>query len=146
MQRYKAARQSKLNSQTALVNQVSMSKHGKLTTNANWMSNQVTKLSKQKVAKLGMYMNYISNNFLLDKLFDIFSLTRPYYNTSNYTNWVWIQSSSLKPASFMILREGIWISIGKTASMPYTKEKGVAPVEVCVVVRYPCRANDIISC
>lgn len=30
--------------------------------------------------------------------------------------------------------------------MPYTKEKGVAPVEVCTKVRYICKTNGSILC
>ena len=28
------------------------------------------------------------------------------------------------------------------ASIPYTREKGVAPVEVCTDVQYPCKAKE----
>src|SRR5438270_13692497 len=42
-------------------------------------------------------------------------------------------------------RDGIWISNGRTASAPYTKEKGVAFVGVRTVVRYAQRHSPSFS-
>ena len=38
------------------------------------------------------------------------------------------------------LKEGISTSNGTTASIPYTKEYGVAPVDVLIAIRYAWRA------
>ena len=42
---------------------------------------------------------------------------------------------------FVCLAVGIRVSIGKTASHPYTKEKGVYPVDVLGVVRFPHKTD-----
>jgi len=43
--------------------------------------------------------------------------------------------------STITLIKGIAISIGSTSSVPYTKEYGVAPLEVQIDVLYLLRAN-----
>ena len=45
-----------------------------------------------------------------------------------------------------ILRDGIFTSVGRTASMPYTNEYMVTPVEVQTEVWYAHRANGKYTC
>src|SRR3954471_21376183 len=51
----------------------------------------------------------------------------------NSSNLLLHHSASVNFASIKTLIDGISTSMGRTASMPYTREKGVAPVEVRTV-------------
>ena len=64
----------------------------------------------------------------------------------NWSKHVWAHSASSNPDSARILKEGISTSNGSTASIPYTKENGVALVDVRTEVRYPCSVKGSISC
>lgn len=59
---------------------------------------------------------------------------------------VWTHSTYSSLSSAKILLEGISTSMGRTTFMPYTRENGVAPVEVRTEVRLPCKAKGSISC
>ena len=48
--------------------------------------------------------------------------------------------ASGSPNSIVVRNDMVSTSTGSTASDPYTNEKGVAPVEVLTVVRYPHKA------
>lgn len=58
----------------------------------------------------------------------------------------WIHSTSSNLVSINIFIEGISTSIGRISSIPYTKENGVALVEVRTEVQYPCSAKGSILC
>jgi len=59
----------------------------------------------------------------------------------SWSNRAWTQSASSNCVSINTLREGISTSKGRTTSIQYTNENGVAPVDVRTEVRYSCKAK-----